>query len=235
MARKHGFGTVLILLTVCCATPAEEVRGVISRFDPAKKELVVGGRGRRARGMALSFQLAPDAQVLIGREPGSPADLKPGARVNVQYEMRDGARVARNITVHGGLIREALKPSPATAEDGAVAGTLARVARTDREVVVVSPGPGGKEIETTFALQDGTEITRDQKPVKLADLKEGERVVVRAEMRDGKRVARSIQVGAAASAAAPPGGESRIERLRQLLRLADQMLEMAEQRQKAKP
>ncbi len=227
MIRKHAGKALLIVLAFCATAAADEVRGVISRFDPAKKELVIEGRGRRARGFAFTFTLAPDAQVLIGRKPGELADLKPGVRVSVLYESRDGRKVAQGITVHGALLREPMKPAAPPDGDG-MAGKLVRVALTDREVVVVGPGPRGDEAEVTFSVPKTATITRDRKPIQLEDLKEGDRVLVRGEMRDGRRVAQSIQVGEGAAMSERDLRNERIERLRQLLRLADQLLERAQ-------
>jgi hypothetical protein len=154
----------------------------------------------------------------------------------VLYEFRDGRRVALGVTVHGALIREAMKPAPTgpAGDKDTVAGTLARVAFTEREIVVVTPGARGADSETTFAVPEGTAITRDQKPVKLDDLKEGEKVAVRGAMKDGKRVAQSIEVGAVARNA-PAGRDARIERLRQLLHQIDDLLRMAEEQSRRKP
>jgi cold shock CspA family protein len=227
MTRKTYLSLFVILLTASIASAAEEVRGVVSRFDPAKKELVIEGRGRRVRNVPFTFTVPSDAKVTIGRQPGALADLKPGTRVSVLYENRDGGRVALGITVHGALLREALKPAPAAGDANAVVGKLIRVAQTDREVVVLS----GADAERTIAVPKDATITRDQKAITLDDLKEGEQVTVHTEMRDGKRVARSIEVGVAA----PSERVDRIEKLRRLLRMADQALEMAQQRQQNKP
>jgi hypothetical protein len=221
--------SILILVALCSTAAAEEVRGVLSRFDPARRELVLEGRGRRARGLALTFTLAPEAQVLLGRKPGELADLQPGVRVTVLYEARDGRNVVQAVTVHGALLREAMKAAP-PADGNGIAGKLIRVALTEREIVVVGPGPRGDETEVTFAVPKPTVITRDRKPIQFEDLKEGDRVVVHGELRDGKRVAQSIQIGEGVAMSARDVRNERIERLRQLLRLADQLLEMAQEK-----
>jgi hypothetical protein len=218
---------VLCLLITGGATRAEDTRGVIAKVDPAKKELLIEARGKGVRGLPMTFALGSDTEILVDRKPGTSADLRPGARVRVLYEMRDGKRVALAITAHGGT-----KPSGPAAmptDDKTVAGKLIRVALTDREIVVLTPGPR-EEIETTLTVPENAEIKMDQTAIKLEDLKEGERVVVRTDKRDGKLIATSILVGGVA-----PAGDRRIERLRQLLKLADELLQKAEQERNRKP
>jgi hypothetical protein len=112
---------------------------------------------------------------------------------------------------------------------------LIRVALTDREIVVIGPGPGGEaETETTLMVPEEARISRGEKAVQLEDLKEGERVVVKTEKRDGKWAAVSIQAGGPAAPAAARG--RRIERVRQILRMVDGFLEqLAEQRGHSDP
>ena len=66
-------------------------------------------------------------------------------------------------------------------------GVLQRVALTDREIVVIGPGAKGEpELESILTVPEDARITKDAKPAKLEDLKEGERVVVRTEKRGDK-------------------------------------------------
>jgi hypothetical protein len=235
--RRLVLAPLIVLLTGLLA-PAEEFRGVIREVDPDHQEIVVEGRGRRARGLSLRFEVAGDSRIVLGRETGAFADLQPGERVRLSYEVRDGRRVCLSMTVHG--VRKPAtppaapgagegKPVPAT-DANTVAGSLIRVAVTEREVVVVSPGAGGVETETTLTVPDKVQITKDGKPAKLQDLKEGEQVTVKTEKQQGKTAAVSIQVGRGAAAAAPPAQRmDRIERLRMLLKLADWALQQVQQ------
>jgi hypothetical protein len=227
MAAKCIGTLTLLFLIAGGATSADDIRGVIAKVDPAKKELIVEARGKGVRGLPIAFVLGSDTEILVDRKPATVADLRPNARVRVLYEMRDGKRVALGITAHGGA--KPSSPAAMPADDKTVIGKLIRVALTDREIVILSPGPR-EEIETTLAVPENAEIKKDQKAIKLEDLKEGERVAVRTDKRDGKLIAMSIQVGGVA-----PTGDRKIERLRQLLKLADELLQKAEQECNRKP
>jgi hypothetical protein len=205
------------------AAPAAEVRGVLAKVDPDKKEVVLEGRGRGARGLTFTFTTNADTRVLIGDETGHLSDLMPGKRAHVIYEMHGDERMALVIQSHG-TIAAPTPAAPATADPNAITGTLQRVAYTEREIVVVGPGPKGPETETTLAVPDNVKVTRDGKTIRFDDLKEGEKVAVTPEKRDGKRVAAAIQVGAAAPAAAKPG-----TRLQKILGIAGQVLQMAQE------
>jgi hypothetical protein len=115
----------------------------------------------------------------------------------------------------------------------AVAGALRRVASTEREIIVATPVDAGQEKYTVLQVPDNAKVLRDGKPIQLEELKEEEQAVVRAEKRDGRQVAASIEVGQQAQATAQavtPPSVSRIAQLRQLLRMADQFLEQLEKR-----
>jgi hypothetical protein len=247
----------LILLTTSAPLLAEEFRGVIGKVDSEKKVLMVEGRGR-TRGIALTFSVDGDTRITVGREPGQLADLQPGQRVRIVYEIRDRQRRALSVTAPN-LIQRALNAgneataaspatpgvpaapgipaAPAAAGENAVAGRLAHVGLTEREIVVVGPGSKGeKDLETTLLVPNDVKITKDQKPLKLEELKEGEGVTVRTEKRDGKLVAAAIQLGAAATATTsmkPPAPENnRIQRIRKVLQVADWFLQQLEEQQK---
>jgi hypothetical protein len=118
-------------------------------------------------------------------------------------------------------------PNAATAGDS-VTGVLQRVARADREIVVVGPGSKGPETETTVAVPEAAKVAKEGKPSSLEELKEGDAVAVRVERRDGKLTAVEVQAGpgAALPAATTPAPERgrMIPRLRQALRLTDEVL-----------
>ena len=130
-----------------------------------------------------------------------------------------------------------MPPAPLKGEPGAITGLLRRVAITDREIVVVNAGAkGGPEIETTILVPDATKILRDQKSIRFQDLKEGEQVAVNAEKKGRKLLARSIQVGPVAGAMAPPqpnaapNANERIQRVREILKMVDGILQRLDER-----
>jgi hypothetical protein len=98
--------------------------------------------------------------------------------------------------------------------------------------VLIGPGPDGPETEFIVAVPEGAKITRGDKAVALDELKEGERVTVTAEKRNGKLTASAIQVGGEAAPVQPP---SRLEKVRRILQTVDRVLEMAEQMRRNGP
>lgn len=239
IARRVVLSLAASLLLIPAAS-AEEARGRIVQIDPDKKLLRVEGVGPW-RGMVLDLKIDPKTQILIGGQPATLDDLAAARRVRVTFEQRDGKPVARVVRSLG-LMRlaqpaqqppQAPQPRPAAPlkEGEGIAGTLQRVALTDREIVVIGPGAKGARTETTVAVPEGAAIIRDGKKIALDDLKEGESVTVRTEMRKGQLTALSIQSGQAAAAPAPPPQRRPvIPRLRQALKLADELLrEMEEQ------
>ena len=217
---------LMVGLSVAGTATAAEARGVIARLDLEKNELLLDGRGA-LRGEAMTFVVGKETQVLFGREAGELADLSVGKRVRVTYEMRGDKPVALVIRAFGA---RPSRPEP-KADADAVTGVLQRVAPTDREIVVIGPGRRGPETETTITVPEKVRIVRGDKAVSFEALKEGEQVAVRAEKRDGKLTAVSIQVGAAAAA---PEESKTIPRIRRALQLVDQILQMAEQRREKK-
>ncbi len=209
---------------------AEEVRGVIEKVDPVKGELTIEASGRGVRGLAMSFALVKDTQVLFGRQEAAVGDLKPGARAVILYDTKNGQRIARSITVRGA---PPTKAEPVKVDPNTVAGTIARISFTERELVVVGPGPQGAKTETLLTVPENASITRDRKAVKLDDIREGEAVVARTSRRDGKTVVESMEVGVQPKTAA---GARRIERVRTALRVVDFFLQrMAERKEQPVP
>jgi hypothetical protein len=246
MIHKHSLVALMAALLFTSLAAAEEVRGTIVRMDADKNELTIEGRGKGIRGLVMRFVLDKDTQILLGRKPGKIADLATGKHVRVVYEVQPGRHKALLLTLPGaaadlfGSGLPLLPPSnpgktlsapPVPADPNTVVGVLRRVALTDREMVIISPGPNGQpERETTVAVPEDAKITRDQKPWQFDDLKEGEQVIVQTEKRDGQLVARSVQVGPAAPVPAAPREERRIERFRQVLKTLDNYLQMLERR-----
>ena len=249
MTTRVPLLSFLATLLICAPSFSDEVRGVIDRVDPAKQELSIAVRGRGPRGRIFSFKLAKEAQIHAGRQSAQLSDVHPGDRVRVYFENRDGERVAVDVSIRGLLLRSAgpivggpierseelPTPTPVPADPNTVNGVLQRVALTDREVVIIGPGAKGEpELETTLTVGKETRITKDGKPIKLEGLKEGDRVVAHFQKRDDRMAADSITVGGKAPQGAPTAPPNdRIERLRQVLRLADYFLQqLAEQRGK---
>lgn len=216
---------------------AAEIRGVITRIDHEKKELVLEARGLGVRGTVFVFTLDNNSRIIIGQQPGQFNMLTPGKPVRVTFDTRDGKNIIQTLRANPlqGILAKP-KPLPAAAmpvDPNTVAGKLLRVGFTDREIIVIGPGPKGVQTETTLRVPEKVKITRAGKDIKLEDLKEGEQVAVRHQKRDGRLTAESIQVGAGVAGAAaqpPPFGKNEpfISRLRQALKMADQFLEMAE-------
>ncbi len=229
-------------LVFTAAAIADEARGRIVRIDPDKKELSLETRGPR-RGSVLDLQVGPKTQVLVGGQTATLNDLAPGRRIRVVFEKRDGKAVAQVIRTFGlGLAQpqpparpqpKADLPTPRKVGEG-VTGTLQRVALTDREVVVVGPGDKGPQTETTIVVPDEASILRDGKKISFDDLREGETVTIKTAFVKGRLSAVSIQVGQAAAAATPtmPPRRAFIPRLRQALKLADELLQQMEERGK---
>jgi hypothetical protein len=227
------------VLTLAAAAPAAEVRGVVTNIDPNKKELVVEGRGRGLRGAVLVFELSDATPVLFGDQPGKLGDLDAGRRVRVDFEFSDGRRVVVAVHVLGGprptpVVVEGTPgaPAPAPGPGDGLTGVLRRVGYSDREIVLVGPGPKGAETETTIAVPASARIMKDGKDATLDDLKEGEAAAVRADMKDGRLTAASIQVGPGATAQADKPGSKVIPRVRMILKVVDQVLQGMENRDK---
>jgi hypothetical protein len=228
---RFSFG-LLMGLSLATAASAAEARGRIIQINSDKNELRLDARGPR-RGTVLDLTVGPKTRIFIGGRPGTLNDLTPGRRVRVVFEERDGKSVAREIRSPG-LRAAATQSSPAAAppkEGDGMTGTLQRVALTDREVVIVGPGAKGPRTETTITVPEKTPITRDGKAIAFDALKEGETVTVKTQSQKGQLTAVSIQVGqTAATASAQPPRRPLIPRLRQALKLADELLRQMEDR-----
>jgi hypothetical protein len=213
-------------------TSAAEARGRIVQINAEENELQLEARGPW-RGTVLDLTLGPKTQIFIGGRPGTRSDLAVGRRVRVVFEQREGKSIARVIRSLGvrSTDTQAVPAAVPSKEGEGVAGTLQRVALTDREVVVIGPGAKGPRTETTIAVPEKTPITRDGKPAAFEALKEGESVIVKTQSQKGQLSATSIQVGPAQAAApAPPARRALIPRLRQALKLADAVLRQMENR-----
>jgi hypothetical protein len=231
--REHAWRLVVLgcaLLAFTARASAEEARGVLVGVDTTKNELHLDSRGRM-RG-TLTFALDDKTLVLFGSEKGTANDLKAGRRIRVEYqEDGNGQRIARVIHSPGRPAAAApAKSAPVVASAGANAinGVLQRVARADREVVVIGPGAKGPETETTVAVPEAAKIVKEGKPSSLEALKEGDVVAIRVERRANNQViALEVQAGPGAALSATPAAAERsrvVPRLRQALHLADELL-----------
>src|SRR5947207_1628197 len=113
MSMKRFASSLVLSLTLALPAVADEVRGIISKSDPEKNELVIDGRGLGVRRQSLSFVLTSKTKVQLAGQAGKAADLAAGKRVKVVYEMRDGQRVATDVTVNPLLANFAAPPAPA--------------------------------------------------------------------------------------------------------------------------
>ena len=226
MSTKNCIFSLFAGLVLSMTASAAEVRGVILKVDAEKNQLTIEGRGLGVRGAIMMFQLDKDTQIQVGRKPTTVADLTSGRRVRITYEIQGDRRVALLITLLGGS-------PPAAAPDGgnSVSGILRRVNFTEREIVVVSPGKGDGEVETTLSVPEDAKITKDQKAISFDDLKEGDQVLVQVEKHDSRLVAKSIQLGVATNANTnAESGQHSIEKIRRALKLVDLLLQMMEQK-----
>jgi hypothetical protein len=222
MSPRSFFFAACAPLVLSWAVVAAEVRGIISKVDVDRHEIVLEGRGRGARGYTFTFTVDRDTKILFGEDPGQLADLSAGKRVRVSFEHRRDQDVALLIQAHGSLPARTAAP-PASGD--AITGTLQRVALTEREIVVVGPGPKGPETETTLAVPDKARVTRGDRAIAFDDLKEGEKVAVTAEKRDGKLSAMAIHAGGGPAPAAAAGKQARMQRVMQIVGQVMQVLQ----------
>ena len=216
MGAKTWALSLATLLMFARGASAAEVRGVLSKIDLDKGELLLEGRGLGVRGTALKFRVDKDTQVLFGRQSGKPSELYLGGRLRVVYETRDNQSVALVIHASGP------RPNVPAGGENELTGSVQRVAKDDRQLVLVGPGSRGAETETALAVPEGAKITRGGQAVNLEDLKQAEQVVIRVEKRDGKLTAAAVEV-----VPAKKDGLD-IAKLRQYLKTADQLLQLAE-------
>jgi hypothetical protein len=227
--RAHRSALVLLAgLGLCGAATGAEVRGRVVEVDLAKKQVQLARPV--PRGGPTLLLVDADTRVLFGKKAADVADVPKGRRVRIFYEESDGKAVAKVIRVPG---RRPARPAPPPAgpppKGTGVTGTLRRVAYTERELVVVGPGPKGAETETIVRVPEKVRPTRDGKAISFNDLREGEQATVFVERRDGRAVATAIQIGAAP--AARPRSDI-LRRVRLGLRLAERVLEQMDRPKK---
>jgi hypothetical protein len=213
-----------------CILPAaygSELRGVIREVDVKNQEIVIDGKNHGLRGVPVLLAIDGNTQITIGKRSAALADLSAGKRVRVFYDTQNGKAVARSITILGSQPGEPTPPQPLIADANTIGGTLRRLAVTEREIVVATAND--KDYGRTFIVPEDARIYRDQKPIHLEDLHEGEGVLVHVEHKDKEFLAKSIEAGTPLANAAKPKGKDRIERLRQLLKTLDTFLQMAQQ------
>lgn len=217
---RSGLG-LMIALVLAGTGYAEEMRGVISKVDLEKNELILEGKGK-ARGHAYTFTLNKDTRVLFGSEQFTVADLAVNCKVMITFDERNNINVALIIKVAGPKPEAKIPPG---AE--APAATVKLIALSEREIVVAVPSGQGGESEKTYVVPKDAKITRDDMPIRLEDIKEGDRVVVDAETHDGKDTVRSIRIGGKATIAKKK--DMKPEDLMKWVRTFLQMAEQARQ------
>jgi hypothetical protein len=254
-ANITGWGSIFCLVLLAGTVRADEARGTISRIDPDRGQIVVLVSGRGVHRLPMTFYLDENSQITAGKEAANITDLRTGQRARIYYEIHDGRRVALGITVRGrlgdidlggalgGILGGAasaksgeppLAPEPQDAN--AIRGVLQRVAITDREIVTVGPNSKGEgEVETTISVPQSASVTRDGQPIKFEDLKEGQSVTVHADSRNGKIVAKDVQLGSAPPRPAATAKSDRIEKIRRFLKLVDALLEQQQSGDQGKP
>ena len=240
MSAKGLVLSVVTPLLLTAAASAAEVRGVLAKVDADRSEIIVEGRGRGARGIAFTFTVDKDTRILFGDQPGKLTDLTPGKRIQVTFEPHGDRATALLIQAHGTPPSAAAPAAPAApapaAPADAITGTLQRLALTEREIVLIGPGPKGPDTETTITVPEDVKVVRGDKAVHFDDLKEGEQVAVTTEKRNGKLSATAIYAGGAKPpAAAAPAASAKGERLQKILSVVGQVLrgleEMRQNRQ----
>jgi len=251
-------GSLFCLVLLTGNVRPDEARGTISRIDPDRRQIVVLVSGRGVHRLPMTFYLDDNSQITAGNQAATISDLRTGQRARIYYEMREGHRVATGITVHallgklgdidlggalGGVLGGAApgkngEPPLATEpqDANAIRGVLQRVAITDREIVTVGPNSKGEgEVETTIRVPQSASVTRDGQPIKFEDLKEGQSVIVHADSRNGKIVARDVQLGSAPPRQGAAARSDRVEKIRRFLKLVDALLEQQQSGDQPKP
>ncbi len=140
----------------------------------------------------------------------------------ITFDERNNINVALIIKVAGPKPEAKIPPG---AE--APAATVKLIALSEREIVVAVPSGQGGESEKTYVVPKDAKITRDDMPIRLEDIKEGDRVVVDAETHDGKDTVRSIRIGGKATIAKKK--DMKPEDLMKWVRTFLQMAEQARQ------
>lgn len=220
--------TVLTMLLAASPVAAEQMRGVVTSVDGAKKELVLEGRGIGKRGKSFTFTFAKDLSVTWDGKDAAADDISANQNVRVTYETQGGDLLASKIEIQGKRPVIAVK-----AGGDSVAGLLRRVAWTEREIIVATPGTSGKETYTTLPVPEDAKVSRDGKVIAFTDLQEEETATVKVEVRDGKKVAAVIAVGQAVMAKEEKSEESStISKIRLGLKIADAVLAIIEKQKK---
>lgn len=242
MKTTHYCVALLVLHGVGSLAAAAEARGVITKVDAAKKELVMDVRGVLAGpGMLLTLELPADATVQIGLiapEAGTLKSLAVGQRVRVSYQERGGRRTVQLVRIVA-LLSPPTEPAPAapvaSGKSDVAAGTLRYIGYTERDLVLAHAGAGGREAYTPIQVPDAARITRDGQPIRFEDLKQDEAVSVQFTMKEGKRVALTVQAGTVTDQGLPqpqavqPAAPQRGDRLKRALQQMGQFVDQAGQ------
>jgi hypothetical protein len=209
---------------VTSAASAAEIKGVIAKLDPEKKELLVEGKGK-ARGLTFHFALTDDTRVLFGSKAGVLTDLLADKRVRVAYDEHDGKQIA--MVIHALYAKPEAKNTPKAGEG--LAGKVQLINRTEREIVIVGSG----NAETTLSLAENAKIDREGKEITIDEVKEGEGVRAEAEQKEGKWIARALHLGVTAAPA--PAQSAKAERRERLMKILEAVLQELQRMRDARP
>ena len=161
------------------------------------------------------------------------SDLKTGRRVRDRIPTNGHWQRRQVVHVLNGRrpAAAAIPDVPPVPTDGdALTGILRRVGYSDREVVLVGPGPNGAGTETTVAVPENARIMKDGKEATLDDLKEGDAASIEADKKDGRLSALSIQVDSGVAPTPETRRAKVIPRIRKELQMVDQLLKGIEDR-----
>jgi Domain of unknown function (DUF5666) len=176
------------------------VGGVITAIESG----VITLQGRD--GSSVTVKLTPETEFRKERQPAKLADFKTGDRVLVAGEMGKGNIITARFVAAGGMgAREAPNPERMremglgkrfiTGEVKSIHETRLTILRPDGESQVIEV-----DENTSFRNQKGESVT-------LADIKIGDRVGGRGEVKNGVFVPTVLRVGVQPGIEAPPGSK----------------------------
>src|SRR4051794_20503652 len=102
MMKQTCTAALGLFLAAAGLAAADDVRGVVRKVDPDKKEVVLEVKSKPDKGTSLTFSVGPDVKITLGKQPGKLADLEPGLRVHFSYETRDGKQILVSLTSRAG-------------------------------------------------------------------------------------------------------------------------------------
>src|SRR5437660_1135639 len=73
----------------------------LAMIDRDMKVMDVEARGRRTRRAPMTFEIAKDATITVGRQPADLSSVQAGDRVFITFENRDGRNIATRVSTLG--------------------------------------------------------------------------------------------------------------------------------------